>query len=126
MIRSKQVRTIVGCLAIMLFFCHRTELNAQVTIGAHAEPNKGALLDLKERNPVNPTVDNSTTDKGLGMPRVKLTTLNSISDINGAIGKETEHTGLIVYNVNRVTTDNILPGLYVWDGNVWHPIKTSD
>jgi len=98
------------------------ELNAQVTIGAEIEPNNGALLDLKEKNPINPSVDNSTTNKGLGMPRVKLTSLVTLTDIKDAVGKEKELTGLFVYNVNTNNTLGIRPGLYVWDGSCWRPL----
>lgn len=95
------------------------ELKAQVTIGSGVEPNKGALLDLKEKNPADPSIDNSTANKGIGLPRVNLTSLTTLSDISDAVGKELQHTGLIVYNVNTVTADNISPGIYVWDGIQW-------
>ena len=118
----KKAGIAVCILTFML--CVSTGVKAQVTIGAGLEPNKGALLDLKERNPDNPAIDNSTTNKGLGMPRVKLTILTSISDIDGAAGKEKEHTGLCVYNVNTNAALNIRPGLYVWDGELWRPLIT--
>jgi hypothetical protein len=115
----KLLKTIICGLIFISFLCVGGELKAQVTIGSATEPNTGALLDLKEKNPVNPAVDNSTTTKGLGLPRVNLTTLTAISDISGAVGKETQHTGLMVYNVNTVSAANILPGLYIWDGTQW-------
>jgi len=49
-----------------------TPLKAQVTIGAQKDPDKNALLDLKQDN-----ADNSST-KGLLLPRVKL---NSTGDV---------------------------------------------
>jgi hypothetical protein len=48
---------------------------AQVTIGASIEPNKGAFLDLKQRDP---DANNTTSDKGLLLPRVQLTDLTKL------------------------------------------------
>ncbi|MDR0428080.1 MAG: hypothetical protein LBH12_05705, partial [Dysgonamonadaceae bacterium] len=48
---------------------------AQVTIGASIEPNKGAFLDLKQRDP---DTNNTTSDKGLLLPRVQLTDLTKL------------------------------------------------
>jgi hypothetical protein len=118
-----QIRTVICMLTFISFIGLNSKLEAQVTIGAGLEPNKGALLDLKERNPTNPAVDNSTSDKGLGMPRVKLTILTAISDIDQAVGKEKEHTGLTVYNTNTDASRDIHPGLYFWDGTRWHMAK---
>lgn len=95
------------------------ELNAQVTIGSGIKPNEGALLDLKEKNPVDPAIDNSTANRGLGLPRVNLTSLTTLSDISEAVGKEIQHTGLMVYNINTVTASNISPGIYIWNGTQW-------
>ncbi len=106
----------------MLFIFHlwtSGELSAQVTIGSGIEPNQGALLDLKEKDPVDPTIDNSTANKGLGLPRVNLTSLTTLSDISEAVGKEVQHTGLMVYNINTVVASNISPGIYIWDGTQW-------
>lgn len=99
-------------------------LKAQVTIGSGLEPNKGALLDLKEKDPVDPVIDNSTADKGLAIPRISLTSMTTLVDINGAIGKEIEHTGLMVYNLSA--SDGFEPGIYVWDGTKWVMTKASD
>ncbi|MDH6305418.1 hypothetical protein M2459_001871 [Parabacteroides sp. PF5-5] len=123
--QMKLAKTIVFSLAFLFALALGTGVNAQVTIGAGLEPNKGALLDLKERNPANPSIDNSTSNKGLGMPRVKLTTLTSLSDINEATGKATELIGLFVYNINTNHSLGIKPGLYVWDGTRWRPLITS-
>ncbi|NDV95415.1 hypothetical protein D0T84_10880 [Dysgonomonas sp. 521] len=115
----KLSKTIIYSLVFIFFLSISGGLKAQVTIGSAIEPNKGALLDLKEKNPVDPDADNSTASKGLGLPRVNLTTLTAISDISEAVGEEIEHTGLMVYNVNDATLSNILPGIYIWDGTRW-------
>ncbi|MFV0330766.1 MAG: hypothetical protein ACK5KL_13275 [Dysgonomonas sp.] len=115
----KLLKTIICSFAFIFFLCISGGLKAQVTIGSGIEPNKGALLDLKDKNPEDPDTNNSTANKGLGLPRVNLTTLTAISDISGAIGEEVAHTGLMVYNVNTVASANISPGLYIWDGTQW-------
>lgn len=111
------IKTIALNLILLFIIGLSTELRAQVTIGSGLEPNKGALLDLKEKDPVNPAVDNSTAKKGLIMPRVNLTSMTSLADIDGAAGKEAKHTGLTVYNLS--TTGGFEPGIYVWDGARW-------
>lgn len=121
--KMKILRTATLNLVLLSVICLSTRLNAQVTIGSGLEPNKGALLDLKERNPNNPTIDNSTADKGMVMPRIKLTSMNTLVDINGGTGKETEHTGLTVYNLS--TTNGFEPGIYIWDGTKWMVTKAS-
>lgn len=96
-------------------------LNAQVTIGSDIEPNQGALLDLKEKKAANPSLDNTTSTKGLGMPRVRLTSPTSIAaDIAGVTDMQEDkdaHTGLMVYNVDKCSLHG--SGLYVWDGTQW-------
>lgn len=116
-------KTTTRNLFFLSFICLSIGLKAQVTIGSGLEPNKGTLLDLKERNPINPAVDNSTADKGLGMPRINLTSMTTLIDINGGTGKEIEHTGLTVYNLS--TANGFEPGIYVWDGTKWILTKGS-
>lgn len=100
-------------------------LKAQVTIGSGLEPNKGALLDLKEEGIKIP---GTNATKGLGMPRVYLPKLNELT--MGEPGKPqtkvatenwVDHTGLIVYNINEdyCPYTPIQTGIYVWDGNQW-------
>lgn len=92
-------------------------VQAQITIGSEIPPKYGTLLDLKENNN---SFNNST--KGIGMPRVKLTTPNSLSDvISGTIDKATSdaHIGLVVYAVQEFGTPKRCPGLYVWNGTQW-------
>ena len=115
----KLLKKIICSLIFIFFLCISGGLKAQVTIGSGIEPNKGALLDLKEKNPEDPDTNNSTANKGLGLPRVNLTTLTAISDISEATGEELAHTGLMVYNVNTISSANISPGLYIWDGTQW-------
>lgn len=102
--------------------------HSQVTIGSAISPAKGALLDLKEREA---TADDATTsDKGLGLPRVELTNLkpNTANDLSASIGasgawNKDEHIGLMVYNVKeRTDEEGTCPGIHVWDGAEWQPL----
>ena len=91
---------------------------AQVTIGLDRKPSPIALLDLK-------TIDNTTggvTTKagGLLLPRVALTTKNSLAPFIEGGGESLDkrvNKGLLVYNL---TTDDVFqPGIYIWNGTIW-------
>ncbi|WP_108823637.1 FISUMP domain-containing protein [Dysgonomonas sp. Marseille-P4361] len=106
-------------LALVIYILLATAIHAQVTIGSGQEPNKGALLDLKEEG---------DTKRGLGMPRVELTKLRPTTptELAASIGGTgewglDEHTALIVYNTkgNHCATPEIYEGLYVFDGEKW-------
>lgn len=77
-------------------------------------------MDLKEYNPT--TQGGSTSNRGLGLPRVKLEDLNKLEPaINNPTDEEKKaHTGLLVFNVNNV--DPLKSGIYVWTGTEWIPI----
>ncbi|NDV69860.1 FISUMP domain-containing protein [Dysgonomonas sp. 25] len=113
-------------LAIVLLALLTTiSLHGQVTIGSDQAPNKGALLDLTQ---------GSSTNKGLGLPRVKLNSLTIAGNdlkvsVNGATGPawdKDEHIGLLVYNINKVETasNRVCPGVHIWDGETWQPLST--
>lgn len=100
---------------------------AQITIGSGSQPNKGSLLDLRQKE--GTSVELSTADKGLALPRVALTEEDKLfpmfSDdpeyIANGNNKKTEqdmlHTGLVVYNTNKC---GILgTGVYLWTENKW-------
>jgi len=98
-------------------------MQAQVTIGAGDTPIYGALLQLKENEG-----QNVNSERGLGMPRVTLTDLNSLIDINGN-PEPISHTGLTVYDVNTSEgsiPNPIFPGLYSWNGNNWESLFSID
>ena len=86
-----------------------TALNSQVTIGADAPPNLGALLELKES--VVPDATNSTAKKGMLFPRVALESRNNLFPMFDAVAgnnytkdgnpfpkseEDISHTGLVV------------------------------
>lgn len=100
-------------------------INAQVTIGSGFAPKNGALLDLKEYNDATSQAGGRTTKRGVLLPRVALTTANSLVDIPEANAASTplQYTGLVVYNVGTVTT--ISKGLNMWDGAKWVAVQSS-
>ncbi len=92
-------------------------LSAQVTIGIDRAPQKGALLQLQ-----NLPDGNST--KGLLMPRVTITDLTSLADINKgqAVRPDpAEHVGLVVYN--PIEGRGICSGLFAWTGTQWQYLQ---
>jgi len=113
-------------------------LFGQVTIGSGLEPVAGSLLELKEKPPMDPYTDNSTSNKGLGLPRVKLSNSEALypmfledpadpsSGANDEYKAETdqinkEHAGLVVYNVGTALSE----GLYCWNGKQWNLIVNT-
>jgi hypothetical protein len=111
---------------VLVFFSYNAV--AQVTIGALEDPNRAALLDLKNHAPAS---DNSTTGLnggGLQLPRVFLesrTTLAPFIPETDAEWKNSQkqadlkkkHTGLEVYNLN--SNNGFKTGVYYWDGSQW-------
>jgi hypothetical protein len=111
--------------------------NAQVTIGSHTEPEKGALLQLTEPQGAVPTFDNAK--KGLLFPRVSLTAHDLLAPLYGDAVldgtnwvdpvtvtdvERSQATGMVVYNTNSAAT-GITAGLYVWDGEEWINISSK-
>lgn len=109
-------------LVVLCFFLVLpiVQTNAQVTIGSLQEPNKGAILDLKEEG---------STTRGLGMPRVMLKDLNKLIMGDNVIEDEDmaweKHIGLLVYNMNRCIGKSG-EGLYVWKGDRWESLSNED
>ncbi len=81
---------------ISLFFY--SILKAQVGIGT-VSPNPSSILDV------------TSLDKGVLLPRVSLTGTSDTSTISSPA------EGLIIYN--NVTTSDVTPGFYYWNGSVW-------
>lgn len=121
-------------LFLLLILSGNTNLSAQVTIGAGTPPERGALLDFKERDVTSPTQDvvsleNST--KGVLHPKVflrdasKLTPLYGGSDDGSGVWSDEstaeeklKATGMVVYNVNPDAI-NMDEGLYMWQIDEW-------
>ena len=82
-----------------------TNLQGQVTIGHGTEPNKDALLELRE-------LDNGLSTKGLLLPRVELVALSNKAPLSAHV------RGMLVYNTKDVDAD-IFEGCYYNDGTQW-------
>ena len=79
---------------------------AQVGIGTEL-PNASTMLDI------------SASDKGVLIPRVSLTNITDNTTIsNGNI------TSLLIFNT--VTTSELSPGFYYWDGSQWQRLANSN
>jgi len=100
-------------------------LRAQVTIGMDEAPANGAMLQLKS---LEVTDDSPNSEKGLGLPRVALSSSTDLFPMfksNGSGGYQNavktdddkKHKGLMVYNTGTAAVP--VPGIYVWDGTKW-------
>ncbi len=97
------------------FMLNVINLSAQVTIGSDQTPLSGALLDLKEKSSSNAE---TSTNKGFVLPRIKLTSLTTLSPITKGSGETDAHyAGLTVFNTNN--SSPFSKGIYTWDGERW-------
>jgi len=118
--KKKYRSIIIGVFTLSFFFCAFFSAQSQVTIGMLLQPVKGAILDLKQQDDLT---GNTNSSKGVMLPRVLLTDINSLTpmlsgeDLSDATLK-LSHTGLVVYNVN--TTLPFQEGIYSWDGAKWN------
>jgi hypothetical protein len=104
-------------LLMVAFVCN--VMQAQVTIGTLSRPQEGALLDLKEHDPANPSNPNS--EKGILFPKVSLTDVKSLQPVinrRATAADSAKVRGMIVYNVNE-NANGIDLGLSVWNGEEW-------
>lgn len=105
-------------------------LQAQVTIGSSKRPVGGALLMLDDGTVGDA---NENAQKGLGLPRVKLQAYDKLQMgeqlAPELVGKEVEHTGLVVYNLADESTkcdfNHPTTGLYVWNGTRWDAVNAE-
>lgn len=111
------MKLLAGTL-IILSFTLQMRVQAQVTIGAELKPEKGALLDLKQKqNSGEQGSDLANADKGVLLPRVELQASNSLVPLyeNATPQEALRSTGMTVYNVS----DNLRLGILFWDGEKW-------
>ena len=87
-------------------------VKAQVRIGGDGAPNPAAILDLN-------ATDATTGTKGLALPRVSLT------DVNTPLTGSLVVNGMMVYNTNSATTGGTGAGIYCWDGKTWRAVRLS-
>ncbi|GHT55532.1 hypothetical protein FACS189451_10420 [Bacteroidia bacterium] len=98
-------------LMLFLLILGAASVISQVRIGGNGQPNPAAVLDLNVDN-------NATGTKGLALPRVNLT------DINTALAGSPAVNGMLVYNTNASVTGGSGVGIYYWVTDKW--IKVSD
>lgn len=123
-----RMQDLIKILTLSLILFLSGNLYAQITIGCRDEPVKGALLDLKQKN---------STNKGLALPRVKLSNQKKLKmgdyeifDRQNGRDQYIKHTGLIVYNVEKVhekcENGKYYPGhnegLSIWTGKKWKEV----
>lgn len=109
-------------LIVIFSFLFCPEAISQVTIGSRLNPNKGALLDLKEQN----SQGGITANKGLGLPRVDLEEIDQLFPMFGNVGNvnaeyiadksglDRMHLGMVVYNLTLDLEKGLCPGVYAW------------
>lgn len=118
--KNRTIQILLLSFFIFSFFSTHTA-RAQVTIGSYTQPSKGSLLELTE--------DIGTerlSHRGLGMPRVALSKLNSLEPCTTDSDDAKElHIGLFLYNISTRPTESLCPGLYVWDGTMWGRLHGS-
>jgi len=115
----------LGLFVSLFWMCFSFSLQSQITIGSTSNPQKGVLLDLKEKDEVN---GNADSDKGLVLPRVYLTNVDSLSPMltgnePGYDDLKPSYTGLMVYNVNPNAPFE--KGIYLWNGTQWQGTNDS-
>lgn len=98
-------------LACIAFIGVANLTQAQVGIGI-TKPSTSTMLHIVS----------SDGDRGVLLPKVKLTDINKYAPVKGN-GTASENVGLVVYNEN--TANNITPGYYYWTGTLWTKILDS-
>lgn len=117
-------------LAFMLLAI-TTHLNAQVTIGSSSPPPSGAILQLKN---IEGGANGVTADRGLALPRVKLTDSGNLypmfSESDGItptseymankLNIDLSHTGLMVFHTDNCSMNG--KGVYIWAKDTWQKL----
>ncbi len=121
------MKTCTKLITVLLIFFISIPTTSQVTIGMGETPAKTALLQLKDQS----ADENNITSKtgGFLLPRVGLVNLKTLQPFvetseAGYADEKKSSVGLFVYNINRLESDSIYPGLYYWDGEQWDMIST--
>lgn len=107
---------------LLLFLYPLGTILSQVTIGSEHDPATGSLLDLKEYLPDG---NNTTSTKGLLLPRVSLKKMTGpLAESLGAAGdfQHEAHRGLMVYHIDDPVCPTFGSGVYTWNGSAWERI----
>lgn len=124
-IYTKRVKLLHVAFMLLAITVH---LDAQVTIGSSSSPPAGAILQLKN---IEGGANGVTADRGLALPRVKLTDPNNLypmfleSDgvtptseyMANKSNIDLSHTGLLVFHTENCSMNG--KGVYVWAKDVW-------
>ena len=102
--KRNQIGALTLAIVAALFFA--LPLRAQVTIGSQQTPDVNALLDFRQG-----TGSDSTSTKGLLLPRVELSSTTDASPLTAHV------KGMFVYNT--ATAVDVKPGIYYNDGSKW-------
>jgi len=111
-----RLKLVVRLFVIMVLIMGTGKGMGQVTIGLGEEPEKAALLQLKDQQSDAGNV--TSTTGGLLLPRVRLERKNELNPFIGGASEEDRllHTGLMVYNLQEVEEENLKMGINYWDG----------
>ncbi|MDR2954844.1 MAG: hypothetical protein LBV43_07175 [Prevotella sp.] len=137
--KLKKTQTLKALLlALILPFAILT--HAQVTIGIGEEPAAGSLLQMKEIGGITDSSRNAY--RGMALPRVTLSKKKELYPMfladpnNASSGPNADyntnkpaldkvHTGLTVYNLTEVKSEQLEVGINVWDGEKWVALAKS-
>ncbi len=130
----KKTRKRLSLIWVLMSVLVSTTLQAQVTIGSGTSPERGALLEHKEKDIANPTADVTSlenSEKGVLFPKVFLHDVSKLTPLYGGADdgsgqwsdestadEKLKATGMIVYNVNP-EAKNMDDGLYMWQIDQW-------
>lgn len=95
---------------VLLFSIVNFSLTAQVKVGNNPTTiSSSAIFEVE------------STSKGVLLPRISLTSKNDVTTI------PSPSTGLLIYNSATAGTapNDVVPGYYYWDGNVWAKMTSS-
>lgn len=91
-------------LIFLVFICNLEITKAQIGIGT-TSPEPSSVLDI------------SSSDKGVLIPRVSLTSTNVALPITNPVN------GLMVYNANVV--NDVVVGFYYWENSEWVKLQNN-
>lgn len=111
-----KIKIVIISILIISFL---QDIQAQVSIGSIEAPRKGSLLDIKEDSS---TGKNANSTKGVGLPRVRLSSLTILTIDDDS--KANDYVGTTVYNITN--DENIKEGTYCWIGHTWKQVIVAE
>ncbi len=106
---NKLLKAFLTLTACFLFL----STHAQVTVGAGLDPNKGALLDLKQED-----INGASAQLGLLLSKTTLTDLNKFGLLSPEPQDAKVYKGLVLFHQDE-NSSTIPQGIYIWDGAKW-------